>query len=186
MFSSHAPRREMNSTISSTNRQVPSPHSSPVQEMAPEALQVLSQTHNQAQISGLWSEAQASGSENQVATSDPENEAESFDHQNKAQGSNPENTVKISDPLTKEKNPTNDIEEIRRAAEAAAEELEKLEQLKQTTKMNLQRLKLAEEQAIEELSRKQKHTEEAVGVHKGGKVCDLPPSLISSLLYLMY
>lgn len=170
MFSPHAPRREMNSTMLSTNRQVPSPLSSPVQEMAPEAPQVLSQTHNQAQISGLWSDAQASGPENQADTSDPENEAVSFDHHNKAQGSNPENRVKISDPLTKEKNPPKDIEEIRKAAEAAAEELEKLEQLKQTTKMNLQRLKLAEEQAIEELARKQKQTEEAMGVHKAGKV----------------
>ncbi|PNF33941.1 hypothetical protein B7P43_G04670 [Cryptotermes secundus] len=179
-FSPHSPKTEMNSTVLSTNHQVPSPLSSPVQEMAPEAPQVLSQNYNHAHTSGLWSEAQASGPENQTDTSDPGNERESFNHHNKAQGSNPENRVKSSDPLTKEKNPPKDIEEIRKAAVAAAEELEKLEQLKQTTRMNLQRLKLAEEQAIEELARKQKHTEEAVEVHKAGKTVQPRPAVPSA------
>jgi hypothetical protein len=134
---------------------------------------VSPRTLNETLISCPRNETQASGPENQGDAFDPENEAESFDNQNNAQGSNRENRMTISDPLTKEKNPPKDIEAIRKAAEAAAEELEKLEQLKRTTKMNLQRLKLAEEQAIEELAREQKNTEETVGVHKVGKVCDL-------------
>jgi hypothetical protein len=168
MFSPHAPRREMNSTILSTNLPVPSPLSSPVQETARKAPHASPRTRNETLISCPWNEAQVSGPENQADAFDLENEAESSDYQNNVQGSNRENRVKIPGPITKEKNPPKDIEEIRKAAEAAAEELEKLEQLKITTKMNLQRLKLAEVQAIEELARKQKHTEETVRVCKVG------------------
>jgi hypothetical protein len=166
MFSRHDHRKEMNSTILPANLPVPSHLSSPGQEMAPKATQVSPRTHNETRISCAQNEAQAPGPKNQADTFDPGNDAESREHQNDVQNSDHENRVTICDVGTEETMPPKDIEEIRKAAEAAAEELEKLEQLKQTTKMNLQRLKLAEEQAIEELARKQKHTEETVGVHK--------------------
>ena len=148
MFSPRASRRKTDPSTSQTSSAVPSNHSSPVIEMASEAPQTPSTTHNQAQTPGS---------------------------QNEAHASDPENRAVISDPLAKEKEPPKGIEEIRKAAEAAVEELEKLEQLKETTKKNLERLKLAEEQAMKHLARTQKQLEEAVGVHKTGKVCVLLP-----------
>jgi predicted lipid-binding transport protein (Tim44 family) len=146
MFSPHASRRKTDPSMSQTSSAVPSNHSSSVTETASEAPQIPSSAHSQAPTPG------------------PQNEAHAAE---------PEDRAVISDSLAKEQDPPKGIEEIRKAAEAAAEKLEKLEQLKETTKKDLERLKLAEELAMKQLARSQKQSEEALGVHQAGKVYDL-------------
>lgn len=148
VFSPHASRRKTDPGISQTSSAVPLNRSSSVTETASEAPQTPSSAQSQAQTPG------------------PQNEAHAAE---------PENRAVISDPLAKEQDPPKGIEEIRKAAEAAAQELVKLEQQKQTTKKNLERLKLklAEELAMKELTRSQKPSEEALGVHQAEKVYDL-------------
>ena len=148
MFSPHASRKKSDPGMSKTSSLVPSNHSSSVIEVASEAPPTTPPSvHNQAQTTG------------------PQNEAHTADTENRAVN---------SDPLTKEQDPPKGIEEIRKAAEAAVEELEKLDRQKETTKKNLERLKLklAEELAMKQLA-SQKQMEEAAGVHQAGKVYDL-------------